>query len=748
MTVNGKTIRGRKFALSAVMASLVLVFGEQAVLVVWSPRYFSSIGEWIWNLFVSISFLWTFVTLYAFAGGACWQTLAGLADPFGRLATHFRASRENEATDLRVASFLAGVIGASGFLAFAVFLTQRHFSSAYNNKALAAFLFTLILFGLLPLSLVAFAWSRTLARRILLPLGRVLPQKLFLTELLLVAAGSVLLLGYLAFTNSHILEMVDLKPWALVGLFFVAQAGLYLFFSLPGGASVCASVFNNFSAGGWSANLAIMLAFTILAYPSQPRVASILRNQAPLSRPVILGIQRLADQDRDGFSPLLRGGDCNDANPLVHPMAQEIPGNGVDEDCMGGDGSKIVESDRKIDDLLALRIESLRKTYNVVLITVDAWRMDHLGVGGYSRSTSPEIDAFAKESVLFTHNYAQAPNTPQSIPSLISGMYPSQVHWSRYTNFPKVKPQTKTLIEMLKTEGYHTAGVFSYWYFDNRDLDRGADHWDNRAFRERDHSERVSTDDLVTDHAIEHLESIKESREPLFLWMHYFDPHFLYVRHAGIDFGNRQMDLYDGEIRSNSRELGRFLDYFKKTPWYKNSIIVITGDHGEEFGEHGRNYHGAQLYQESVRVPLIVHVPGVQPRTVDRSVGNIDIVPTVLDLCGMRDKGRQLQGRSLAPLILDPENAPPRPVYIEKLSAPTFPWSLQALLSDRWKIIYRADEDLFELYDLETDPAESKDLSEDLPEKTENMRMQLSDFRQQYLHKNTGWYLMATAGRK
>ncbi len=735
-------LAGRRFALSALIASIVIILGEQASIALRSPVYFQHIGEWIWNLFVSTSFLWTIVTLYGFAGGACWQALVALVRPSDRLLALLYLSHRDARADRMFAAWLIGTLVAVGSGTVTVFVLQLHFSTAYNNKPLAAFVFTGCLFLLFPIALAVYmAVSRSVAR-LAVPLERWLPNRLFPLAVLLVLTTLSGIIVQLVLANSYLFEILDPFPFMVVGLFFLSQLALYFFFLTPPGEEALAMTSNLVSAGAWLLIVGFMLATTLAAYPSQTRVAGILRNHSLFSKPLIIATQKIADKDGDGFAAILRGGDCNDDNPLVHPMAQEIPENGIDDDCMGGDSARPLTIRQEKDPMLALRIESIRQPYNIFLITIDALRADHVGDLGYERPTTPELDELATQSVVFTSTYAQAPNTPQSIPSLITGLYPSQIHWGSYANFPKIKSRTPTVMDHLKGRDYHVAGIFSYWYFRKRNLQRNADWWDNRAFRQRGHAESHMTSDLVTDFAIEHLEQLDQTTKPLFMWLHYFDPHFLYLRHSDADFGHRQIDLYDGEVRVSSREVGRFIDYLKTTPFYENSVIVITADHGEEFKEHGRKYHGSQIYEESVRVPLIIHSSMLPPQRISDPVALVDIAPTLLDLVGEKSGRDSMQGQSLLPMILNGwEHGP---VYIEKLKAPTFPWSLQALVDGRWKLIQFANEQRFELYDLENDPGEKRDLSDQLPEKTAQMQMQLSTFRLHTLTHDTGWYQMAT----
>lgn len=737
-------MEGHRFALSAFIASSVLIFGEQVRIVLWSPSYFSNIGEFIWNLFVCTSFLSVFVTLYGFAGGVCWQSMVDHVDPVGRIMSLFRESRREKMADQILAASLFGAVVALGVYILLVFTAQLHVSTTYSNRSLSGLLLLAILVLLIPPVVGIYG----LVRRMVVPIAglleRLFPRHLFTIEAIMLILAAVGLVSASLWFNNYLLEAIDFRPFIVLHFFFMMQIGVYYLLGHPFGQSMANSASHFISLTGWLIILGAMLTVTVLAYPSQASVASIMHNETLFTKHIIYTCQYIWDFDDDGFSPILNGGDCNDSNHRVFPVAQEIPGNGLDDDCMGGDASEVVRKKRKIDDIMKLRIASLQKKYNIILISIDAARADHYGYMGYQRDTSPEIDALASESMVFSRAYTTAPNTPQSIPSFITGMFPSQIHWSHYHNFPKILSQTETVMDVAKREGYQVSGVFSHWYFDKRNLQRDADSWDIRAFRSRDHSERAMTDDLVTNYAIEGLKKLEERDQPAFMWLHYFDPHFLYVRHDGDDFGTKQIDLYDGELRSNSREVGRFLDTFKKSPLYKNSVIILFADHGEEFLEHGRKWHGSQLYEESVHVPLIIHSPLLPKGYFDQPVSLVDVAPTLLDLIGAEKAKEKMQGHSLLPHVLSKGRHPLPPVYIEKLKAPSFPWSIQALIDGRWKLIHKANEQLFELYDLQTDPGEKRNVYRLLPEKAAQMRMRLGEYKLMNLTNDTGWYSMAS----
>jgi arylsulfatase A-like enzyme len=731
---------GRRFLVSALVATGGSIVGEQAVLVFSSPLYFHTLGEWVWNVFVSTSFLCAFATLYGLAGGVCWQAMADHVDPYGRLARWLHLSRKPDNDQKAAVDLLAATVALMAYFA-SIFLLLLHISNAYSNKSLAAIASLIGIMLLLVPAIVVYALTKRLVRPVTALIERFLPGRVLRLELFLFCMGLVVLALVIFQRFPALWDVIDLRiPLVLISFLFI-QWLIYRFLSTRLGASWTYSSSHILSLGGWLIMVAMMLAITIHAYPSQPHVAGILRHHAPISRPILIALQRLSDFDGDGFSSILRGGDCNDKDAAIHPMATDIPGNGIDEDCSGVDARALPNKKIKPDETLALRIAGLRRRYNVLLISIDAVRADHLGYMGYQRDTSPELDAFAKESIVFAKAYAIAPNTPQAIPGILSGRYPSQIEWASYTNFPKVKDETTLVHELFSRDGYYVAGIFPHWYFKQRNLERGADEWDTHAFNARDHSEETYTDDLVADSAIARLDQIKHMEKPFFLWVHFFDPHFLYIQHKGIYFGSKQIDRYDGELRFSSQQVGRLIDYVKRNPIYRDTIIIVLADHGEEFLEHGKRWHGSQLYEESIHVPLIVHIPGIKPRRVDRPVSLVNIAPTLTDLTGLEFS--EAQGHSLAAMMLDPNQGGDTPVYIEKLRSPTFPWSQQALVSGRWKLIHRVDEQIYELYDLESNSHENRNLFEILPEKADEMLMRLEDFKAIYLQQNSGWYSLA-----
>jgi arylsulfatase A-like enzyme len=201
------------------------------------------------------------------------------------------------------------------------------------------------------------------------------------------------------------------------------------------------------------------------------------------------------------------------------------------------------------------------------------------------------------------------------------------------------------------------------------------------------------------------------------MWMHFVDPHAEYAPHAEHDFGSKPRERYDGEVAFVDHHLGRFLGALAQAPFARRTAVVVTSDHGEAFGEHGMIRHGFELWEELVRVPLIVKVPGVPPRRVTARRSGIDLVPTLLDLFKVRFEARRdsdfLSGESLVPDLLRPatDTDPVRPIFMDMARGPHNA-ERRALIEGDQKLTV-SEGRVLGLYDLSQDPGEKSDLSRD-----------------------------------
>jgi arylsulfatase A-like enzyme len=372
--------------------------------------------------------------------------------------------------------------------------------------------------------------------------------------------------------------------------------------------------------------------------------------------------------------------------------------------------------------------DAVPKRPNVVLITVDALRWDHVGAYGYARPTTPRIDALAREGVLFRSGWAHSPSTRYSVPAILTGRYESTIAWGSPQEHwpPSVLPENRMMAEAFKDRGYRTAAILPAPYFLPRaanahmsmwGLDQGFDHYDTSLAPLHSHaggdpakatgSSSRQLADLTVKWIGEHAAPQQDS--PFFLWVHFYDPHYLYERHpdcAECSFGPRDVDLYDGEVRFTDLHIGRVLDALREHGAWDDTIVVVTADHGEGFGEHGVSQHGYHIYSAQNRVPFIVKVPGVAPRAVDEPVGHVDLFPSLLNLIRAPDEP-QLLGDSFLDLMLGGGN--PRLVFGEvDYEGPT---QRKSVASRTHHLISNVIPDgTCEFYDLGRDPLEEHDL--------------------------------------
>ncbi|HEU4364826.1 MAG TPA: sulfatase [Candidatus Krumholzibacteria bacterium] len=280
---------------------------------------------------------------------------------------------------------------------------------------------------------------------------------------------------------------------------------------------------------------------------------------------------------------------------------------------------------------------------NLVLITVDTLRPDHLGYGGSQRPTSPRLDRLAQEGVVFDHAVSASGWTLPSVATIFTGRYPkdhgaTDFHWS-------LDPSLPTLAGILRRSGYDTHGFVSHIMLTpTYGMGDGFAHFDFSVLNVG-HPHEISTSTQLTELALKGLRNVKE---PYFLWVHYFDPHFEYLEHGQFPFGTSEEQRYDSEIAFTDY----YIDNLLKVVDRGNTIVVFTSDHGEEFGEHDGQYHYT-LHGEVMRVPLIVKAPGLAPRVESAPVEQIDLLPTILSLLGVAAPeglpGRDLFGAAPAP---------------------------------------------------------------------------------------------------
>ncbi|MGH9322566.1 MAG: sulfatase [Vicinamibacteria bacterium] len=363
---------------------------------------------------------------------------------------------------------------------------------------------------------------------------------------------------------------------------------------------------------------------------------------------------------------------------------------------------------------------------NVVIITLDTTRRDRLGFHGYVRETSPSLDDLAAQSLVFDRAIAASSWTLPSHASIFTGKFPAS-HGARYdTEGPLrltqaisgpeewshyrasgLSPEETTLAELLEGSGYRTGAIVGGpWMKRVFGLDPGFQMYDDDAIS--DVNGRLASE--VTTTALRFLEEGGEA--PFFLFLNYFDPHGPYEAPSpfGGSFGSEIADRYDEEVLYMDHHVGRFLEGMKRLGLFENSLIVVTADHGELLGEHGKMGHGATLFEEEIRVPFLVKYPRdeVAPGRSDSPVHHVDVLPMVLERVGIpAPRGAQggVPPKSRHPLLAEV-------VTLEGELSRAFYFGSHKLL---WNPLGG-----HALFDLASDPGEDRDLSETEVERLES----------------------------
>jgi tetratricopeptide (TPR) repeat protein len=345
----------------------------------------------------------------------------------------------------------------------------------------------------------------------------------------------------------------------------------------------------------------------------------------------------------------------------------------------------------------------------IVIISIDTLRADRLPVYGFTEIDTPAIDRFAAESVLFERAYTHVPQTLPAHASILSGRLPFENGVRDNLGFV-VDPDEILLPDLLRDEGIVSGAVVSSYVL-RRDvgLARGFDFYDDQMPVATGESsigqvQRAGVDSLAV--AERWLDSLDSNR--FFLLWHIYEPHTPYApleRYA-------HYGPYNGEVAFADEIVGRFLDALKARGVYDDATIVLLSDHGEGLGDHAEQEHGIFLYDESIRVPFIIKLPGGVNggARVPHPVQHIDVLPTMLDLLGLPAR-LGLRGRSLVPVLRDPaSDLEPQGIYSEGIySRYHFGWSeLLALTGPRYRYIKAPRE---ELYDLDTDPGERDNIA-------------------------------------
>lgn len=429
------------------------------------------------------------------------------------------------------------------------------------------------------------------------------------------------------------------------------------------------------------------------------------------------------------------------------------------------------------------QLRSNHKVKRVIMIVIDTMRSDVLSCYGNPKLITPNIDILREDGVLFSRAFSASPWTLPATSSIMTGLSPI-VHRAIAIN-SKVNDEFKTLAELLSDDGYLTGAIGSNPVLgDWANLDQGFDHYDFypkatealvpglfRLLFPKNKIINPSTQEL-TDLALQWID--ENSKDDFFLWLHYFDPHGPYeppmeflpntrpAERIGNSFGDHKTvragyfntsleerqwikTLYESELKYVDQNIGRFIEFLKKRKLYENSLIIITSDHGEEFWEHGQVSHGHNLYDELIKIPLIVKMPAHSSKeTVDAPVSTESIVPTVMDICQIDYNPIHFSTKSLYPLLTSGNNVfQVEPIYSTGLR---YYEDRESIIFDGFKYIRTLMTDQIELYDLTSDPGEKNSIAFSSPEVVEKAKTIISEHKE--ASRQLLDYYQVTTGKK
>jgi len=505
---------------------------------------------------------------------------------------------------------------------------------------------------------------------------------------------------YIFIKSDDIFGSIDPMPWVISILFLLAVS---LSFCLLNGKSDTGSSnktgrrFLTFLIPAAVLMISLSSGLGVLAASGETRI--IVRTKGAVSRLVNNALSSVLDMDADGFAWLI-GGDCHPLDEKSNPLAMEIEGNSYDENC---DGRDTTAASSSVEDPLGHMQFPLKKTKgaSILFILIDALRADHVSLYGYERKTTPNLDRFSKKAFVFTNFYATGNHTGIAMPSLLTGLFPSDFPEAKRADWKSfvLKSDIRSAADYFNAAGYETV------FYKNHKMTRFV-----RGFRKVNHRKSYKNfpaDELSREVIAEVKRHGGRSKKPVLLFAHYMDPHHPYMAHKRpARFGRKQVDFYDAEISYVDESIETLLSMMGKKK-YRNWLVIITSDHGEGFYEHGSPHHGHHLYDVEVRVPLVMRVPGLKGREVELTAGHMDLLPTMMQFAGIRIPER-LRGRSLLGyLSLNERKDPPyRIVFSETFRE----GSKYAAHDGRYSLIYDQEANVWKLFNRKKDINQKKNI--------------------------------------
>jgi arylsulfatase A-like enzyme len=495
-------------------------------------------------------------------------------------------------------------------------------------------------------------------------------------------------------------------------------------------------------------------------FGDEPRSRALIAEESAGASFLCKRTRAFFDRDGDGYAARLGGGDCDDKDGSVHPGAEDIPGNGKDEDCDGQDAeppppepvaaqAAATPAAPATSDAAKPAQKAGRWDGNWLVITIDTLRADRI-----KPEIMPNLAALAARGTHFQRVYAQAPNTPRSFPSFLTSRLPSEVHFVKQSlNFSPLTGKDPTVFSALGAVGYRNIGVFSHFYLEQKtNLGTGFAEWHNPGAKTLHDSNSDISAPRITQSVIDRIKALGQAQraakesgsapQRFALWTHLFDPHSTYMDHPEypVQKGWKYLaQRYDGEVSFTDKHLGLLFGALRDAGLDERTAVVVFSDHGEAFGEHKLGgeplyFHGESLYNEVLRVPLIVYVPGKAPQVSDERVTLLDVAPTVLDLSGVAVPP-SFHGRSLAPIVLGekPAQASPAPPAIAEMLPCTAWQKNERVIVDtidgvEYALYAKFTDNLNELYNLRDDPTQQKNLAQAEPQKARELQRRLGAY--------------------
>ncbi|MFW5876510.1 MAG: sulfatase-like hydrolase/transferase, partial [Myxococcota bacterium] len=421
-------------------------------------------------------------------------------------------------------------------------------------------------------------------------------------------------------------------------------------------------------AGAWIATGA----YGLLQMSDVPRGHALFEKHLGASSIGTTMVRRSTDVDGDGYSAFLGGGDCAPFDATIHPGAIDVPEDGIDQDCDGQDltVSGLVGGWGRWDHFVPPEVP---KRPPIVLITAEALAARRMHSLGYSRETTPHLDALVETGVFFENAFSFGPSTRLSFPSLFTGLWATDVERRSEGKPPyPIASDNTMLAEVLRSAGYQTASVVPAPYFTSEKWE-GIDQGFERVERVPRPSRGSHVAREVNERAIEVLDGASP-RKPPFLWVHHWDTHPPHRQpDEGPSFGDSPEDKYDAELRHLDAHLNDLVEaVFQRLP---DAVVIITGDHGIAYDRprHARRHYGFDLHTVTLHVPLLWLGRAFEPRRIEEPTSHLDLLPTLANLLRV-DQEYRFRGESLVPELFGRHRARSQYVFHQFL-----------LLDDEWR---------------------------------------------------------------